>query len=157
MKTLPPSENCDLPCDLTPAEVIDRAHTLAAKLGEATDVEIAKVAAARGYRERLKVLEIETHVLGAAVRDHKERRRMLCTWREHGVQLELVRPDTGEVVRSRAMTEAERQPDLFAAGAEANGAHGAHVEDDGLGDEDEAPAPPPKAKRGRPKKAEAHQ
>lgn len=165
-----------LPCKLTSEERIDRASrahiaTLESQRIEDSARAAAKSARAAAQHQRDKALELQ-----AAAHAGIEYRDVECREVPHGTStvIEIVRIDTLETVRTRPMTDKERQEQLFAkkagesearASSEAekqeepvaepgvctcNTASNVHALDCGFDAEAEAdptPAPPPSKKR----------
>lgn len=107
----------ELPVPLTHIELLDRGEALALqeKLWREADNERKDVADA--YKGKLTKIEGEQARLAAIVRDRQEPRPVVV--KQHmdfaaGAVL-AIRTDTGEVVRTRAMTDAERQMELAEA------------------------------------------
>lgn len=101
--------------DLTPEEVRERSLELSQKVGEARRLKADKTASAANFKQRDTELAKRIDALSDAVQSCKEKRGLECTWHRNDVALrmELVRPDTKEVIESRPMTQGERQPNLI--------------------------------------------
>lgn len=98
-------------CVMTDAERIAKGELLARMAFELGDLEEAKAAATRDFGNRIKNLKTEQGKVADDVRSGTEMRDVECVekpdWKEYLVT--IVRCDTGEVVRRRPMTPAERQ------------------------------------------------
>lgn len=105
----------DLRCALHPAEVAERADRCAIKMGERDKVAIELKVVSAELRTQIKALEGEISSLGRMVREKVETREVECKEVEAFGQnaVQVVRLDTGEVVRERAMTSDEQQRALF--------------------------------------------
>jgi len=100
-----------LSCTLTPAESAARAFELAVLVRKIEDEETAAKAAAAAARDSMKELDADLRRLARVVREGKEDRQVevRVTRNPTDATVETVRVDTGEIVRSRAMTPEERQ------------------------------------------------
>ncbi len=100
-----------LRCDLSEAEVSDRAENAALAFGEAEEVEAEFKATAEEQRGQIKRLRARVGELLRAVREAAEYRSVDCVERrnEGEAKVEVIRVDTGELVRSRPFTPDERQ------------------------------------------------
>lgn len=112
-----------LPVQLSDEEVRLRGEELAAKRKEWEAVKAEAKAAAQAAKSQLDELDTDISELARVVRARTE-------WRDVEVieqrdfdrgLVETIRTDTGEVVRSRAMTGGERQITLLGAGARREG------------------------------------
>ena len=120
-----------LDCTLTGQEILYRSETLARRLHEHDQVDADRKSRAAGDRAALKGLEAEIGRLAKQVRLGVEEREVECDWEPaDGGLVNLIRRDTGEVVRWRLMTERERQRELFRSGKPGSEALD---EDSGLG------------------------
>ena len=100
-----------LSCLLTTEELADRAQQLAAKVGEAGNHAAHSEQVKAGLKAEEKRIESEIHRLGMIVTRKEEPRVIdveVVDDYEDGLHLEI-RQDTGEVVRSRGLSEHERQ------------------------------------------------
>lgn len=96
---------------LSPAEITKRAHDLARTMVELAHTEEQKAEAAKEYSETIKELRERAHELAHEVHSGTEERLVEVDYRrnlESGM-LDTVVVGTGEVIRSRELTEAERQ------------------------------------------------
>lgn len=122
-----------LPCSLTLDEVRRKGEELA--LARKKFVETADEAknVAADFKAKLKELDKAIDELAEQVRSKREMRDVEVIERRDTVNamVETVRCDTGEVVRSRAMTLNERQVHLFDVNAERD-------DDEDVSDEAEA-------------------
>jgi len=117
-----------LPCQLTKSEIEERAFRVVALMGEHDEIEMKAKEEAAQHKAALKDLRSLTQRLGEQVRSGVEKRLVEVVEEQDLLSREVrtVRVDTGEVVRSRAMTHTElekaRQPELFLEEAEAEDA-----------------------------------
>ena len=104
-----------LRCDLSEAEVRDRADQAARAFGEAAESEVELTAIGTEMRGQIKRLRAQVGELLRAVREAAEYRPVDCVERrnEGEANVEVVRVDTGEIVRSRPFTQDERQLGLL--------------------------------------------
>ena len=100
-----------LPCELTDDEVRAKGEQIAQLIGEIQDAEVAMKAQAEEAKDNIKGLKARTSALSSEVRTRREYRsvevRESFDWGNRRV--EVIRLDTGEVIRTRETTEAERQ------------------------------------------------
>lgn len=106
----------DLVVKLDDSEVRARGQALADKLVEIDCAEESFKAVRAEHKDLLEALHFEKNELKRAVRDKQETRSVTCAEQHDEVALKVytVRTDTGEVLSERAMTHAERQPNLLA-------------------------------------------
>lgn len=116
-----------LPCQLTPDEVRARGEKAAMLYAERDEVEQDYERAKEIRKERIGSIDSRISQHMQEVRTRQEHRDVRVVDREnfddkHNPQVETVRLDTGELVRSRPMTDLERQGKLLPldGGAEAN-------------------------------------
>jgi hypothetical protein len=105
-----------LPCKLTDIELKSRGLELGHKLSELNDLEAKKKAAASTFSSAIKEVNAKIHELGETQRTGTEYRQVEVR-EERAFEsnlIKIVRRDTGEQVRTRAMTGEERQEELFA-------------------------------------------
>lgn len=104
-----------LRCDLSEAEVRDRADQAARAFGEAAESEDELTGIATEMRGQIKRLRAQVGELLRAVREAAEYRPVDCVERrnESEAKVEVIRVDTGEIVRSRPFTPDERQLGLL--------------------------------------------
>lgn len=103
-----------LPVRLTTAELEERGWSLAEERKKQRSLESAKKAAADDFKERLEANGEEIDRLAGIVHSKCEYRPVQCHEKrdyKRGV-IEIVRRDTGEIVETRVMTDAERQREL---------------------------------------------
>jgi DNA polymerase II small subunit/DNA polymerase delta subunit B len=104
----------DLPVRLTREELEARGQMLALKVDERAEIEVEAKAEAAEYKAQMGDTDKEIRRLSRIVRDKSEPRPVECF--EHlnfaGNEVQIVRRDTGEVVDTRAMTDADRQRNL---------------------------------------------
>lgn len=98
-----------LPCRLTDHEVRERAHESAELLQEIDTDEESEAARRRLFKEQLEAKKTRLRDLMCAVRERTERRPVEVEYIAslHRSTMETMRRDTGEVVYSRPMTDAE--------------------------------------------------
>ena len=90
-----------LRCDLSEAEIRDRAENAALAFGEAEESEAELKATAEEQRGQIKRLRARVAELLGAVRERAEYRHVDCVERrnEGEAKVEVIRVDTGEIVR----------------------------------------------------------
>lgn len=105
----------DLPCELTEAERLLRGSELARAQRELGKIESRKKSAVADYKAQAEAIELRIALLARVVDEGVENRPVECRLDEdrNAATMKTVRVDTGEVVLSRPMTEAERQSRLF--------------------------------------------
>lgn len=105
----------DLRCELSHDEVAERADLLAELQGEREKTERDKSASSAAFNAELKRLAGEITTRAQQVRDHAEQRSILCIEKVDRANhsAELVRTDTGEVIRRRSLSENELQGELL--------------------------------------------
>lgn len=106
-----------LPCQLTRDELADRAQQLAAKVGEAGNHAAHAEQVKAGLKAEEKRIESEIQRLGLIVTRKEEPRVIdveVVDDYEDSLHMEI-RQDTGDVVRSRPLSEHERQLSLAEA------------------------------------------
>lgn len=103
-----------LPCDLTRDEKLKKAEEMAEQLKARAELELTAKASADEFKQKLKQLDRTIGDRAEEVRTGLEYRQVECTergrYRDNIV--DVIRIDTGEVVRSRPMTVNERQDSL---------------------------------------------
>ena len=104
-----------LPCVLLDDEVMRKGEELAAARKEHHELSDAAKASAAEWKAKLKAVDEKIDDLAEQVRSRREDRKVEVVDRNDMTQFRVlsVRTDTGEVIRMRAMTVAERQPNLF--------------------------------------------
>lgn len=111
----------ELPCDLDDQDVTERALSMSTTMTEIDEVDSAMRDASKAYKERLQFLRGRLRALGRAVKDRSERRIVRCAVNFHepivGMK-QIVRLDTGELVKEEPMTDSEKQKNLFAPSIE---------------------------------------
>lgn len=117
---------------LTPNEVKERHQTAVAEemAIQSLKSELRELNGAKRGREKARLAASRAAV------SREEEREVVCRWRHDGTLGKLIRPDTNEVVETRALTDDERQTEIDGAGPRATNGHN----------------PPGKKKRGRPRK-----
>lgn len=105
-----------LPVRLTDGEIRERGEELAAKLEKQAEVTIEAKAKATAYKDVINELGTQINALAWKVNQGKENRAVDCREEANFTNrmAETFRMDTGEVVRSRPLTPAEMQRDMFA-------------------------------------------
>lgn len=111
---MPPTWNEDLPVALTRDELFERGERLALQDQLLADAEAARKQSALEHKGKINDIKSERSRLALIVRERAESRPVPVTKVEHFARgvTDIVRTDTGEVVRSKAMTDDERQSDL---------------------------------------------
>lgn len=103
-----------LPVQLTVPELIERGYMLAQQNDRRSDIEGDKKEANEDFKKQLEIVGTEIWRLKRIVLQKAEPRPVKC--REirdyRRAVVEVVRLDTGELVESRVMTEAERQREI---------------------------------------------
>lgn len=106
----------DLMCDLSDAELFDRAQQMSTVLQTIDEVETAKRVSAKDFKERLEGLVGESRKLSWIVRQRSESRPVRCSVEFHkpvqGTK-RVTRLDTGELVKEEPMSQAELQGNLL--------------------------------------------
>lgn len=99
-----------LKCALTPSEVKERASRLAIIQREIEEEEDEKKATASNFANELKRLGLIRQSLARQVRDEATFRQVECIERiNEQSEVERVRTDTGEIIKTRPATNDERQ------------------------------------------------
>lgn len=111
-----------LPCVLDAQEQLLKSKSLAQLLCDQSNVEMEKKDANADFKRRLDAISTRMGELGLEVRTGREYREVPCTERAdyRDGRVEIIRMDTGEVVRMRALEPHERQERL-AFGARVSG------------------------------------
>lgn len=110
----PDSENRELLCELTQAELLNRGDAMAD-----AELHIERLKAQRSeVADRIKAERATRRKLAGIIDAGKEFRQVRCAWIERFENncFELVRQDTGAVVDTRAMTAADRQETIDLGG-----------------------------------------
>jgi uncharacterized FlaG/YvyC family protein len=102
------------PCELTRDEKLRKADQMAQHFKTRAEKEVEAKSIAEGYKRELKTLDHEIADRAEEVRTGVEYRNVDCAERARyrDNQVDVIRLDTGEVVRSRPMTITERQDSL---------------------------------------------
>lgn len=103
-----------LGCELTREEQLQKGTEMALLLQRLEETESEAKSVADGYKRDIKKLERTIGDRAEEVRTGIEHRLVECTERgrfREGL-VDVIRTDTGEVVRTRPMTEAEKQQPL---------------------------------------------
>jgi hypothetical protein len=102
-------EICQLPVKLTETEILNKADVLAKTLRERDELDERRKASAKDFKEQLERVELEVSKLARTIESGQEDRPIDCRWErdDHRSAMVLYRADTGEIVRTRAMTAAE--------------------------------------------------
>ena len=100
-----------LRCALTDEEVATRADRCARVVKERDEAETTRKNVNKAMKKAIDDLDLEIRALAYEVRDRAAYREVNCLDRENheAGTMETVRLDTGEVVRDRPLTAAERQ------------------------------------------------
>lgn len=117
-----------LPCQMSKEEIAMKSSQMAGKLDELNTVEASKASETKRMGEEMKRLKSQLDHLGTEVRHGIEYRPTECyeVPRYRELKVDIVRDDTGEVVRSRAMHPNERQEALALGNDEAREAAREH-------------------------------
>jgi hypothetical protein len=101
----------ELPCNLSDAEINDKALKLASLHQQKTEVEEKKKTAMDEFKAKLKKIDGDIHYLSNMINSGKESRNVQCRleyrWAE-GKKI-LIRLDTGEIVSEEVIPDFERQ------------------------------------------------
>lgn len=102
-------------CLLTVSEITERGRSLAKAEGHYADVESEKDAVTKQFKRDLDSIGGRIGQLSAAIRDEAEMRDVECLWENDFVSMtkRLRRTDTGDIVETAVMSEAERQGSLL--------------------------------------------
>lgn len=100
---------------LKPSEIKERLEDVARMIGNREELEEEKRQSAADYRERLKTLDAEILKFSKEARERQVYQPVDCERRrnEEKRAIDTVRLDTDQVIRSRPMTDEERQIGLF--------------------------------------------
>lgn len=103
-----------LPCRLSDAEVLQKSAQLTQKMAEHDLFEMQMKEQAAENKKKLVGMRTEFTALGREVRYREESRPVECSERKRfgDLMVDVVRLDTGEVIRSRPMEQHERQATL---------------------------------------------
>jgi len=103
-----------LPCELTRDEKLMKADQMAEHLKTRAEVELEASSVAGTFKRQLKELDRAIGDRAEEIRSGVEYRPVECAMRDRfrDNQVDTVRLDTGEIVRSRPMTITERQGSL---------------------------------------------
>lgn len=103
-----------LPCTLDSQELVLKSRALAELLCDQSTIELEKKEANADFKSRLDAIDTKLSALALEVRTGKEYREVPCT--EHADyadgRVEIIRMDTGQVVRMRPLEPHERQQGL---------------------------------------------
>lgn len=104
-----------LEVELTPEELLGKGRELSSAIIERLRIKNKAKYAAEGFTAEIKLFEQQIETLGMLVSEGKEFRKVKCVERitESGIEVEMTRLDTGELVGIRPMTAEERQESLF--------------------------------------------
>src|SRR5262245_35090842 len=104
-----------LPCLLTDEDLLDRGKQLANAEHDYGLVEAELKEAKADFKDQLDAIEERISELTTAIRDRVETRDVECSINNNfgTLQKEVIRSDTGEIVETYTMTEAERQGSLL--------------------------------------------
>lgn len=103
--------------DLTEQELAETARAIGDATKQVRDAEAKKAEVVDHWKGKIAGLESKKDELCTKAETGKEERETWCveTWDYRTGVITAVREDTGEIIRQRAMTSAERQGDLFAS------------------------------------------
>lgn len=103
-----------LPVKLTVPELVERGYMLADEQTKKRSIESAKKSANEDFKAKLETAEEEIARLTRIVHQKAEERPVKCREKRDYKRsvIEVIRLDTGEIVDSRVMTEAERQREI---------------------------------------------
>lgn len=101
----------ELPCHLSAHEKLLKSESLAERLKDVHTVDAERKEAMADFKQRADELEKQVDKLALEVRTGREYRQVECfeSASYSDSKVDIVRKDTGEVVRSRAMHPNERQ------------------------------------------------
>jgi hypothetical protein len=99
---------------LTDAELIVKGEKLTEQLELIDQVTAEKKESMQSYNDKLKELDEIARSYRESIENRTEKREVTCAERQIFEQnkIEIVRLDTNEVVETRAMDAADRQPEL---------------------------------------------
>jgi hypothetical protein len=106
----------ELPCRLSPDEMLDIAVRKSKLEGELEELEEEFSEEKRSWNKRLEELEGRIGVMRSELRTGEQRRVVTCFERWRGQLIEIVRDDTGEVVDTRASTLRDTQQTIPGTG-----------------------------------------
>lgn len=100
---------------LTSEEKNERAAKMSATVLERRRLKEEAKRQNESFNSKIKLLDQEIEAEAVVIENGLEWRKVQCAERisETGIEVHVVRTDTGEVVRVRAMSEEERQEELF--------------------------------------------
>jgi hypothetical protein len=100
-----------LACEMTPKERLLKSTELAKKIDEQVALEEEKKGFNEAWKGRKNTVDLAVRILASEVRTGKETRPVECfeSPRYGEMMVDLIRSDTGEVVRARPMHPSERQ------------------------------------------------
>ena len=101
----------DLPCELRDAEVMERGERVATLFADRAMTKAELDEARAQAKNEIKRIDAEISTLCTEIRNRKEVRPVYCVERANNAidQVEIIRTDTGAVVKSRAFEHDERQ------------------------------------------------
>jgi hypothetical protein len=107
-----------LPCQLEAQELLLKSRALAQLLSDQEAIEAEKKDASAEFKRRLDAVEGDLSALGLEVRTGREYREVGCIERADYTdnRVEIIRTDTGEIVRMRPLEPHERQQSLQLGG-----------------------------------------
>ena len=114
----------ELPCALDSQEMVLKSKQLAQLLCDQSNIELEKKEANASFKEQLDDIDTKMSALALEVRTGREYREVPCTERAdyQDNRVEIIRMDTGEVVRIRPLLQGERQEALPYVKAQADSA-----------------------------------
>ncbi len=110
-----PAQFLELPVKLTEVELADCSYRLAENIGALESIETERKADNDHWNAKAKAVKPVIERLAKMVRERQELRQVEVRELLDGPAktAKTIRVDTGEVIRTREMTEAERQRSLF--------------------------------------------
>ncbi len=111
----------ELACTLGEDELQSRSLALVETVTAKDEVDAARKAVAKEFRDKLTGLDERQRLLSRVIRSGIEHRMVACLVKFHvpaEATKRIIRLDTGDVVREEAMTESECQLHMFASQGE---------------------------------------
>lgn len=112
MATHRPHEELPLERPFDTPKRIEKGNTLAEITKKIEALRAKAKAAAKAAKEEIEAAEDAASALARELRTGKHVVPVLCEWRMHKSDWLLIASDTGDVVRSEPVTEADRQESL---------------------------------------------
>lgn len=109
------TEARELRCPLSDSELQERGEQMAEKLAEIDKLEASFELVRKQHNAQVKEIEGDLHAVAIEVREKSEFRQVECVTRIdlEAKVVEVIREDTGEIIKSRAATKDELQGKLF--------------------------------------------